>query len=38
MNGEELGRHTPPSPGGPGVRLGEGLGVRASISSSSWQK
>ena len=27
--GEEAAGVTPPSPGGPGVRLGEGLGVRA---------
>ena len=29
MNGNKAGRHAPPSPGGPGVRPGEGLGVRA---------
>ncbi|HWM95235.1 MAG TPA: hypothetical protein VN493_31060 [Thermoanaerobaculia bacterium] len=29
MNGTKADRHDLPSPGGPGVRLGEGPGVRA---------
>jgi len=32
MVGDEVAEVTPPSPGGPGVRLGEGLGVRASYN------
>ncbi len=34
MDGEELGRHAPPSPGGLGVRLGEGLGVRVLLAAA----
>ena len=34
MSGDESGRHAPPSPGGPGVRLGEGMGVRAFLAAA----
>ena len=36
MNGTKSERHTSPSPGGPGVRLGEGLGVRVISGSVLW--